>query len=349
MRKKIFILVLSVIISEHSIAQNICGFIRNSANSILPYATICADNNKYIAISDQFGHYELKNVGRGKHSISVSFLGYDTHHIDVEIAESQNLSLDITMEQQVYVLDEVLVTQDGIVNYIMSRVVNNPKLRDVLSHRKEDIAFRLESIGNLKQWTKSRRNLIRSGLAIIGLGKYFDCCVKHPNLVVHLSKTYEIDNKIGSMGTDAIMDSSSDSLTEREKAMIIDKFGKLSTDYYPIYYQKLNKLYNQYKKAYKKGEGDNVISYLGSYTENGRTIFKLKAKDVEIYIVDGCFQIRRILERTTNYKELAEFVEILPELYLPISVYHSSCLDMDTDQKWTWNESTVYTYSDLQR
>lgn len=330
-----------------SLSQNIAGYVRDSNHCVMPYATISADDNKYIAISDQNGYYELKNIGAGKHSIFVSFLGYSTHQVEVDCSNTQNIWLDVVLSQQVFELEDVIVAQDGIINYIMSRVISRPDLKDILSHRKEEITFRLESVGNLDQWPKKRQKLMRSGLAVLGMGKYFDCCVAHPNLVVNLSKTIEIDRIQGYSDTKAAVVNSSDTLSSYEKEMIVDKFGELSTDYYTIYYHKLKKMYSKYKKAFKKGRGDDVISYIGSYKENGRTIYKLKSEETEFHIVDECFQIRRLLVKTTDSKEIAEFGEILPDLYLPISRYQSSCLDIEADQKWTWNESITYIYSSI--
>lgn len=341
---KIFILIIYSICFELSLAQNIAGYVRDSTHCVLPYATISADDNKYIAISDQNGYYELKNVGAGNHIIKVSFLGYSTHRVEVDCYDSQNVWLEVLLMQQLFELDDVIVSQDGIINYIMSRVVNRPDLKDILSHRKEEITFRLESTGNLDRWPKNRQRLMRSGLAVVGMGKYFDCCVNHPNLVVHLSKTNEIDKRQGYSESKASILDSSDSLTINEKTVILDKFGDLSADYYTTYYHKLKKMYSKYQKAYKKGMGDDVISYIGSYKENGRTIYRLKSEDTEFHIVDDCFQLRRFLVKSADHKEIAEFGEILPDLYLPISRYHSTCLDMEANQKWTWNESTTYIY-----
>jgi len=56
------------------------------------------------------GNYEIKNIEEGKHTLVVSYIGYKTREIEIEIFNNKVLELDIDLETSLVDLDDVVIT-----------------------------------------------------------------------------------------------------------------------------------------------------------------------------------------------------------------------------------------------
>ncbi len=70
-------------------------------------ATIQIEDQSRGAITDEQGHFELKNVKAGKQILSVRFLGYTDERKEIEI--SADLQLDFALNESSQLTDEVTV------------------------------------------------------------------------------------------------------------------------------------------------------------------------------------------------------------------------------------------------
>ena len=58
------------------------------------------------------------------------------------------------------------------------------------------------------------------------------------------------------------------------------------------------------------------MKYIGSYTSGNRTIYRVRLDNMQVHIVDDCWQIKRIDYTEGQNKMHFEFSEIKPDLFL---------------------------------
>lgn len=88
-------------------AQGIRGTVRNSNGEPLPFASIYITSIKNGASSNVNGEFEIK-LPKGKHTVLVRYIGYETLQIPLEIG-NEWIERDITLQEQDFVLKEVQV------------------------------------------------------------------------------------------------------------------------------------------------------------------------------------------------------------------------------------------------
>ncbi len=90
---------------------NIYGHIINASNNEhLPYASIAVKGTTIGCSSDATGHYYLKNLPVGHHTIVVTLLGFETIEQPIEAVAGKNIEMNFTLEEQAMSLDEVVVS-----------------------------------------------------------------------------------------------------------------------------------------------------------------------------------------------------------------------------------------------
>src|SRR5258707_8355272 len=104
---KFLMTALSCMLGFNTLAQfTISGAVRHSkSNEALVGATIQIEDQSRGAITDEQGHFELKNVKAGKQILSVRFLGYMDEKKEVEI--SADMQLDFALNESSQLTDEV--------------------------------------------------------------------------------------------------------------------------------------------------------------------------------------------------------------------------------------------------
>ncbi|WP_336066549.1 TonB-dependent receptor [Mesoflavibacter sp. CH_XMU1404-2] len=103
-------LLFFILFSTISTAQNtfsISGKI-SSENQGIPYANVYLEHTKIGTTTDENGHFEIKNVPEGHHTIIASYVGFKTERKDILIDKNfQNLTFQLINNQS---LDEVVVS-----------------------------------------------------------------------------------------------------------------------------------------------------------------------------------------------------------------------------------------------
>ena len=96
---------------KNSSDANIYGHIINaSTNEHLPFASIAVKGTTIGCSSDATGHYYLKNLPVGRHTIVVTLLGFETIEQPIEAVAGKNIEMNFTLEEQAMSLDEVVVS-----------------------------------------------------------------------------------------------------------------------------------------------------------------------------------------------------------------------------------------------
>lgn len=88
----------------------IAGKVSDATGKPLAYASILLEDLKLGVLTDDNGNYYIRKVPLGKHKVLVSFLGYGTHSMNIEVnKDSLYITLDFTLEEAQENLDEVTI------------------------------------------------------------------------------------------------------------------------------------------------------------------------------------------------------------------------------------------------
>lgn len=88
----------------------IAGKVSDATGKPLAYASILLEDLKLGVLTDDNGKYSIRKVPQGKHKVLVSFLGYGTRSMNIEVnKDSLYITLDFTLEEAQENLDEVTV------------------------------------------------------------------------------------------------------------------------------------------------------------------------------------------------------------------------------------------------
>ncbi|MGQ7853341.1 TonB-dependent receptor [Pedobacter sp. WC2501] len=86
----------------------ITGKVTDQNQQALPGATVKLRNQKTAVVSDASGNYTITNLGNGKYTIVVSYVGYKSEEKTVDL--NQATTLNFTLAQQNFLADEVVVS-----------------------------------------------------------------------------------------------------------------------------------------------------------------------------------------------------------------------------------------------
>lgn len=109
-----------VLFSSVSYAQfNISGKVTSATSqTALPSATVLIKNTNLTTVSDINGYYQFQNLKKDSYLLQVSYIGYKTKDIKVEL--NANTSLDIILEEDVYLQEEVIIKASKLTQNIPS-------------------------------------------------------------------------------------------------------------------------------------------------------------------------------------------------------------------------------------
>lgn len=79
-------------------------------NEHIPYATITVKGTTIGITSDATGHFLLKQLPEGKHTLTVSFAGYKPVEQQVEVVHDKTIEVKFELRPQILSIDEVVVT-----------------------------------------------------------------------------------------------------------------------------------------------------------------------------------------------------------------------------------------------
>ncbi len=109
----IFIFSLLMLITNLRAQNNngiIMGKVMSEKSESLPGAAVIIKGTTLGTATDVNGAFKLENVPAGKVVVEVRFQGYKTFDKEVSLTQQQTLTLNITLEEQIYEMNEVMVT-----------------------------------------------------------------------------------------------------------------------------------------------------------------------------------------------------------------------------------------------
>ena len=109
MKKLLLVAITVLLLPFLAKAQfNIAGSVADkTSRTLLPGATIQLKNTTQVTTADAQGNYQFRDVKAGKHTITVSFVGYETQQKTIEISGNQTVNFELILAA--YLADEVVV------------------------------------------------------------------------------------------------------------------------------------------------------------------------------------------------------------------------------------------------
>lgn len=134
--KPILLIALALITFSASAQETLIkGNITDKNGQPVERVTISISKTNIKTKADSAGYYELKNVPYGTHQLVVSYIGYDTKHKQIKVADVQPIVVDLVLTSSINTLNSVVVTgtrtnrrrleSPVAVNILDSRTFNN--------------------------------------------------------------------------------------------------------------------------------------------------------------------------------------------------------------------------------
>lgn len=97
--------------SNQSLTQTIRGTVTDkSSGSPVPGATVLVDATRQGTTTGDRGQFTLSSVAIGRHTVSVSFIGYETALVkEILVTSAREIYLEITLTENTTELSEVVV------------------------------------------------------------------------------------------------------------------------------------------------------------------------------------------------------------------------------------------------
>ena len=161
------VFILLVGIAPNLQAQLLCkltGTVLDEKNILLTGASVAIDSTQHVASTDDHGYFQLKNIKQGRHTLTVSFIGYHTYVREINVKNDQNIK--ISLEPKSLQLEEVNIkgTAQKTAKQEDSRnveIVDNNYLRENLSGSLMQTLSRMPGISSIDIGSGQSKPVIR--------------------------------------------------------------------------------------------------------------------------------------------------------------------------------------------
>ena len=212
-------------------------------------------------------------------------------------------------------LDEVVVLADGMTfeEYLVKQVLENAKpLKKRLQTLRYSVTCKLDKDIDLTKIPHRRTITFAARLA--GYGKILSALMEHKVFGITMAEDV-LFNKGKITTSNVRMVEMKQQLTEKQVKSFLKHDGMMSANVYDKFYEKVRDKAKELKKKYRKKQ-ETDMNYMGSYTSGGRTIYKVKLDNMQVHIVDGCWQIKMMDYTEGQNKVHFDFSEVRPGLFL---------------------------------
>ncbi len=146
-RYSIYLLLIVTLSSNQLWSQNsIKGIILDEIEVPVMGADIYIEQLHIGTTSDNNGNFELQNIPQGSHKLSISYVGFNTQNIEINLASS-TIKLNISLVPSVFHMDEVIVSAPF--NKLQSENVMKIESRSIETLRKTGAPTLMQSISNI--------------------------------------------------------------------------------------------------------------------------------------------------------------------------------------------------------
>jgi outer membrane receptor protein involved in Fe transport len=129
-------------LKQKSVAAIIQGKITDkNSNKPLPYATVQIKETALGEPTDLNGEYRLTNVPAGSHTLIISYIGYETETLVIEVIDGQVLVQNFKLSPTAYIGEEVIITaqREGQAAAINQQVRSNTIVNIVSAERIQEL------------------------------------------------------------------------------------------------------------------------------------------------------------------------------------------------------------------
>lgn len=100
-----------LLLSQKRSDANIVGHVTSNSDHI-PFATISIKGTTYGINTDESGHYMLVNLPPGTHMLQATAIGFKPVETQITIASGETKEINFSLEEDVFGLEEVVITAD---------------------------------------------------------------------------------------------------------------------------------------------------------------------------------------------------------------------------------------------
>ncbi|MGY6520203.1 MAG: TonB-dependent receptor [Mongoliitalea sp.] len=142
--KKLLMICLWALVSSAQAQFSVSGKVTNEQNEPLPGANVFISSLELGAVASIDGTYQLSNVPAGTYTLEVSFIGYQTQRLLINLTE--NRQLDVTLVETALLSEAVMVRaiRADKLSPITQKTVDYQELNEVFNG--QDGAFVLETL-----------------------------------------------------------------------------------------------------------------------------------------------------------------------------------------------------------
>ena len=227
-------------------------------------------------------------------------------------------------------LKEVVILADGqtFEEYLIKQVLDHAQpLKKRVRTLSYSVTCKMEKDMDLTQIPHRRTITFAAKLA--GYGQIVKALMEHKEFGITATEDILFNN--GKITTSNMrLVEMKQKLTDKQVKAFLKHDGIMSVNVYDKFYEKVREKAKELKKQYRKNR-ETDMRYLGSYTSGGRTIFKVSIDNLQVHIVDGCWQIKMMDYIEGQNKVHLEFSEVKPDLFL---LSHSNAKLYVDRKKW---------------
>ncbi|MDN3644292.1 TonB-dependent receptor [Lutimonas halocynthiae] len=141
------LLIMTLLLSKEAWSQNsIKGTILDDIEAPVLGADIYIEQLHIGTTSDENGMFQLQNIPQGSHKLSISFIGFNTENVEVNLVSS-DIELNISLIPSVFHMDEVIVSAPF--NKLQSENVMKIESKSIESLRKTGAPTLMQSISSI--------------------------------------------------------------------------------------------------------------------------------------------------------------------------------------------------------
>jgi outer membrane receptor for ferrienterochelin and colicins len=112
----------------------------------VPFANVQFTDSSTGSVGDAYGRFSLKNVPAGKHTLRISFVGYLSYSLEVDVISEEVQKLEISLDEENLNLNEVVVTGTRTAK----RITDSPVIVNLINSKELDQVVAINLSDGLK-------------------------------------------------------------------------------------------------------------------------------------------------------------------------------------------------------
>ena len=212
-------------------------------------------------------------------------------------------------------MNEVVVMAEGLSfeEYLVKQVLEHAKpLKEHVRTLRYTVTTSLDKDIDLKQMPKRRTITFAAKLA--GYGQIASALLEHKVFGITMAEDVLFyDGKI--IPSNPRIVETKQKLTDKQVKAFLKHDGMMGAGVYDKFYDKVRSKAKELKRKYQKKQATGM-TYIGSYTSNDRTIYKVRLGNMLVHIVDGCWQIKALDYTEGQNRMHFECSEVRPGLFV---------------------------------